>query len=186
VSAGFVATEIPGVVIIEPKVFRDDRGFFLETFQSEKYRAGGVDAVFVQDNHSYSVRGTLRGLHAQNPCAQGKLLRVIAGEVFDVAVDARRGSPTYGRHVCAVLSAGNFRQIYVPPGLLHGFVVTSEVAQVEYKCTTFYRPDAELCVAWNDPELAIPWPIADPILSPRDAAAPRLRDVQHRLIDYRP
>ena len=185
-SAGFVATEIPGVVIIEPKVFRDDRGFFLETFQSEKYRAGGVDAVFVQDNHSYSVRGTLRGLHAQNPCAQGKLLRVIAGEVFDVAVDARRGSPTYGRHVCAVLSAGNFRQIYVPPGLLHGFVVTSEVAQVEYKCTTFYRPDAELCVAWNDPELAIPWPIADPILSPRDAAAPRLRDVQHRLIDYRP
>jgi dTDP-4-dehydrorhamnose 3,5-epimerase len=101
-------------------------------------------------------------------------------------VDARRGSPVYGRYVTAVLSAENFRQIYVPPGLLHGFVVTSEVAQVEYKCTTFYRPDAELCVAWNDPDLAIPWPIADPILSPRDAAAPRLRDVQHRLIDYRP
>lgn len=183
-SARFVETGIPGVVIVEPKVFRDDRGFFLESFQSEKYRAGGIDAVFVQDNHSYSVRGTLRGLHAQNPSAQGKLLRVIAGEVFDVAVDARRGSPAYGRHVTAVLSAENFRQIYVPPGLLHGFVVTSEVAQVEYKCTTFYRPDAELCVAWNDPDLAIPWPISDPILSPRDAAAPRLRDVQHRLIDY--
>ena len=185
-SARFVETGIPGVVIIEPKVFRDERGFFLESFQSEKYRAGGVDAVFVQDNHSYSVRGTLRGLHAQSPSAQGKLLRVIAGEVFDVAVDARLGSPAYGRHVSAVLSAENFRQIYVPPGLLHGFVVTSEVAQVEYKCTTFYRPDAELCVAWNDPDLAIHWPIADPILSPRDAAAPRLRDVQHRLIDYRP
>jgi len=186
VSAQFIATDIPGVMLIEPRVFRDTRGFFLETFQSETYRAGGIDAVFVQDNHSYSVRGTLRGLHAQNPSAQGKLLRVIAGEVFDVAVDARRGSPAYGRHVCAVLSAENFRQIYVPPGLLHGFVVTSEIAQVEYKCTTFYRPDAELCVAWNDPDLAIPWPIADPILSPRDAAAPRLRDVQHRLIDYRP
>ena len=185
-TARFVETEIPGVVIIEPKVFRDDRGFFLESFQSEKYRAAGIDAVFVQDNHSYSVRGTLRGLHAQNPSAQGKLLRVIAGEVFDVAVDARRGSPAYGRHVTAVLSAENFRQIYVPPGLLHGFVVTSEIAQVEYKCTTFYRPDAELCVAWNDPDLAISWPIADPILSPRDIAAPRLRDVQHRLIDYRP
>jgi dTDP-4-dehydrorhamnose 3,5-epimerase len=186
VSGRFVETEIPGVVIVEPKVFRDDRGFFLESFQSEKYHAGGIDAVFVQDNHSYSVRGTLRGLHAQNPSAQGKLLRVIAGEVFDVAVDARRGSPVYGRYVTAVLSAENFRQIYVPPGLLHGFVVTSAVAQVEYKCTTFYRPDAELCVAWNDPDLAIPWPIADPILSPRDAAAPRLREVQHRLIDYRP
>jgi dTDP-4-dehydrorhamnose 3,5-epimerase len=184
VSAGFVATEIPGVVIVEPKVFQDDRGFFLESFQSEKYRAGGIDAVFVQDNHSYSVHRTLRGLHAQNPSAQGKLLRVIAGEVFDVAVDARRGSPTYGRHVSVELSAKNFRQIYVPPGLLHGFVVTSDVAQVEYKCTTFYRPDAELCVAWNDPDLAIRWPIANPILSARDAAAPRLRDVQHRLIDY--
>jgi len=185
VSARFVETGIPGVVIVEPKVFRDDRGFFLESFQSETYRAGGIDAVFVQDNHSYSVRGTLRGLHAQNPSAQGKLLRVIAGEVFDVAVDARRGSPAYGRHVTAVLSAENFRQIYVPPGLLHGFVVTSEVAQVEYKCTTFYKPEAELCVAWNDPDLAIPWPVGDPILSARDAAAPRLRDVQHRLIDYR-
>ncbi len=183
-SPRFAPTAIPGVVVIEPEVYRDSRGFFLETFSTEKYRAGGIDAVFVQDNHSYSVRGTLRGLHAQNPNAQGKLLRVIAGEIFDVAVDARRGSPAYGRVVTAVLSADNFKQIYVPPGLLHGFVVTSDVAQVEYKCTAFYRPEAELCVAWNDPDLAIPWPIAEPILSPKDAAAPRLRDVQHQLIDY--
>jgi dTDP-4-dehydrorhamnose 3,5-epimerase len=186
VSLRFVETAIPGVVLVEPQVFRDDRGFLLETYQTEKYRAGGIDAVFVQDNHSQSKRGTLRGLHAQNPNAQGKLLRVIAGEIFDVAVDARRGSPAYGRHVTAVLSAENFRQIYVPPGLLHGFVVTSETAQVEYKCTAFYRPDAEWSVAWNDPDLAIPWPIAEPILSPKDARAPRLCDVQDRLLDYRP
>ena len=185
-SLRFVETAIPGVVIIEPAVYRDDRGFFLETFQIEKYRAGGIDAAFVQDNHSYSKHGTLRGLHAQNPNPQGKLLRVIEGEVFDAVVDARRGSPAYGRHVTAVLSAENFRQIYVPPGLLHGFVVTSDVAQVEYKCTAFYRPDAEFSVAWNDPDLTIPWPIADPILSTKDAGAPRLRDVQDRLLDYRP
>jgi dTDP-4-dehydrorhamnose 3,5-epimerase len=185
VSLRFVETEIPGVVIVEPAVYRDDRGFFLETFQVEKYRAAGIDAAFVQDNHSHSKRGTLRGLHAQNPNAQGKLLRAIEGEVFDVVVDARRGSPAYGRHVTAVLSADNFRQIYVPPGLLHGFVVTSAVAQVEYKCTAYYRPDAEFSVAWNDPDLAIAWPIPDPILSAKDAAAPRLRDVQHRLLDYR-
>jgi len=184
VSARFALTAIPGVVVVEPQVYRDDRGFFLETFQAETYRAGGIDAVFVQDNHSYSKRGTLRGLHAQNPSAQGKLLRVIAGEVFDVVVEARRGSPVYGHFVTAVLSADNQKQIYVPPGLLHGFVVTSDVAQVEYKCTAFYRPDAEFSVAWNDPDLAIPWPIDEPILSPKDAAAPRLRDVQHRLLDY--
>jgi dTDP-4-dehydrorhamnose 3,5-epimerase len=186
VSARFIETAIPGVVVIEPQVFRDSRGFFLETFQTEKYRAGGIDAVFVQDNHSHSRRGTLRGLHAQNPNAQGKLLRVLSGEIFDVVVEARRGSPVFGHYATAVLSAENFKQIYVPPGLLHGFVVTSEVAEVEYKCTAFYRPDAEFSVAWNDPELAIPWPIDEPLLSPKDAAAPRLRDVENRLIDYRP
>ena len=185
-SARFVETAIPGVVMIEPQVFRDSRGFFLETFQTEKYRAGGIDAVFVQDNHSHSKRGTLRGLHAQNPNAQGKLLRVLSGEIFDVVVEARRGSPVFGHYATAVISADNFKQIYVPPGLLHGFVVTSEVAEVEYKCTAFYRPDAEFSVAWNDPDLAIPWPIDEPLLSPKDAAAPRLRDVEHRLIDYRP
>jgi dTDP-4-dehydrorhamnose 3,5-epimerase len=186
VTLRFVLTAIPGVVVVEPHVHRDGRGFFLETFQAEKYRAGGIDAVFVQDNHSHSTRNTLRGLHAQNPHAQGKLLRVIAGEVFDVAVDARRGSPTYGRFVAMVLSADNFKQIYVPPGLLHGFLVTSDEAQVEYKCTGYYRPDAEFSVAWNDPDLAIPWPVDAPILSAKDAAAPRLADVQDRLLDYRP
>ena len=185
-SLRFVETAIPGVVLVEPQVYRDDRGFLLETFSVEKYRAGGIDAVFVQDNHSHSKRGTLRGLHAQNPNAQGKLLRVVAGEIFDVVVEARRGSPIYGHFVTAVLSADNFKQIYVPPGLLHGFVVTSESAQVEYKCTAYYRPDAEFSVAWNDPDLAIPWPIDAPALSPKDAAAPRLRDVQNRLLDYRP
>jgi len=128
VSPRFVETAIPGVILVEPQVYRDDRGFFLETFQTDAYRAGGIDAVFVQDNHSYSKCGALRGLHAQNPNAQGKLLRVIAGEIFDVVVEARRGSPAYGHFVTAVLSADNFRQIYVPPGLLHGFVVTSESA----------------------------------------------------------
>lgn len=182
----FAPTAIPGVVVVEPHVHRDGRGFLLESYQAEKYRAGGIDAVFVQDNHSHSTRGTLRGLHAQNPHAQGKLLRVIAGEVFDVAVDARRGSPAYGRCVSIVLSAENFKQIYVPPGLLHGFLVTSDEAQVEYKCTGFYRPDAEFSVAWNDPDLAIPWPVDTPILSAKDAAAPRLAEVQDRLFDYRP
>ena len=185
-SPRFVETAIPGVILVEPQVYRDDRGFFLETFQTDTYRAGGIDAVFVQDNHSYSKCGALRGLHAQNPNAQGKLLRVIAGEIFDVVVEARRGSPVYGHFVTAVLSADNFRQIYVPPGLLHGFVVTSESAQVEYKCTAFYRPDAEFSVVWNDPDLAIPWPVDDPILSAKDATAPRLFEVQHRLLDYRP
>jgi dTDP-4-dehydrorhamnose 3,5-epimerase len=185
VSTRFTVTEIPGVIVVEPAVYRDDRGFFLETFQAETYRAGGIEAAFVQDNHSYSKRGTLRGLHAQNPDPQGKLLRVIAGEIFDVVVEARRGSPVYGRFVTAVLSADNFKQIYVPPGLLHGFVVTSDSAHVEYKCTAYYRPDAEFSVAWNDPDLAIPWPIDEPILSRKDAAAPRLRDVQRHLLDYR-
>ena len=183
-SLRFVETAIPGVVLVEPQVFRDGRGFFLETFQAEKYRAGGIDAVFVQDNHSHSKRGTLRGLHAQSPNPQGKLLRVIAGEIFDVVVEARRGSPVFGHYVTAVLSAENFRQIYVPPGLLHGFVVTSDEAQVEYKCTTYYRPDCEFSVAWNDPDLAIPWPIDAPLLSAKDATAPRLRDVQDRLLTY--
>jgi dTDP-4-dehydrorhamnose 3,5-epimerase len=140
--------------------------------------------VFVQDNHSYSKRGSLRGLHAQNPNAQGKLLRVIAGEIFDVIVEARRGSPVYGQFVTEVLSGDNFKQIYVPPGLLHGFVVTSDAAHVEYKCTAYYLPNAEFSVAWDDPDLGIPWPIDQPILSPKDAAAPRLCDVQHRLLDY--
>ena len=182
----FVATEIPGVVLVEPRVHGDERGFFLETWHVERYREAGIAAAFVQDNHYYSRRGILRGLHGQSPHAQGKLMRVIEGEIWDVAVDVRRGSPSYGRWVGFQLSAKNFRQLYVPPGLVHGFCVTSEVAQVEYKCTDFYYPEAEFGVAWNDPELAIEWPLRDPILSEKDKSAPRLRDVQQRLIDYRP
>ena len=172
-------------MLVEPQVHRDERGFFFESYNAEKDREGGITADFVQDNHSRSERGTLRGLHCQAPPhGQGKLVRVIEGEVWDVAVDARRGSPTYGKCTAAALSAENFHQLYVPPGLLHGFVVTSEVAQVEYKCAGLYVPEAEFSVIWNDPDLAIPWPLDQPFLSPKDATAPRLRDVQELLADY--
>lgn len=184
-SLRFRHAEIPGVVIVEPQVHGDDRGFFLETYHVEKYREGGIALPFVQDNHSHSARGTLRGLHAQFPHPQGKLVRVIEGEIFDVAVDIRRGSPTFGRHVAATLSSQNFKQIYVPPGLAHGFVVTSATAQVEYKCTDLYHPECELAIAWNDPDLAIPWPIESPTLSPKDANGARLCDVEDRLLDYK-
>ena len=183
-SLRFARTEIPGVVVVEPVVHRDARGFFLETWHAERYREHGIDARFVQDNHSRSARGTLRGLHAQQPKPQGKLLRVVEGEVWDVAVDARLGSPAFGCYVAVVLSAENFRQVYVPPGVLHGFCVTSEAAQIEYKCTQAYDPRAEFCVRWNDPELAIPWPIAEPLLSEKDRRAPLLREVRERLIPF--
>jgi len=186
VTLRFVASKLPGVIIIEPQIHRDDRGFFLESYHADKYREGGIDATFVQDNHSSSSKGTLRGLHGQSPHPQGKLVRVLEGEIFDVVVDVRRGSPAYGRFVTAVLSAENFRQIYVPPGLAHGFLVVSEVAQVEYKCTDFYQPKAEFAIAWNDPALAIPWPIDEPILSTKDAAARPLSKMQERLIDFAP
>ncbi len=177
---------IPGVILIKPTVHRDDRGFFLETYHESRYRDGGIRERFVQDNHSSSVRNTLRGLHGQNPHAQGKLVRVIAGEAFDVTVDVRRGSPAYGKHFATRLSADNFRQLYVPPGVIHGFLVTSDVAQFAYKCTDFYHPETEFSVAWNDPDLGIEWPIASPILSEKDRCAPRLKDVEDRLIDYEP
>ena len=177
----FIETELPGVTVVEPAVHGDERGFFLETYHAVKYREGGIPVPFVQDNHSRSRRGTLRGLHGQSPHRQGKLLRVIEGAIYDVAVDARRGSPTYARFVSVVLSAENFRQIYVPPEFIHGFCVTSEVAQVEYKCTDLYYPEDEFSVAWNDPEIGIPWPLGDPLLSERDRDAPLLRDVQDRL-----
>jgi dTDP-4-dehydrorhamnose 3,5-epimerase len=180
----FVPTPIPGVILIEPQVHGDERGFFLETWHATRYREAGIAESFVQDNHSYSRRGILRGLHAQSPHPQGKLVRVIEGEIFDVAADVRLGSPSYGQWVGFALSAKNFRQLYVPPGLLHGFCVTSEVAQVEYKCTEFYFPEAEFSLAWDDPELAIDWPIRDPILSDKDRSAPRLCDVQHRLVPW--
>ena len=179
-------TAIPGIILIEPTVHRDDRGFFLESYRESEYRDGGIRARFVQDNHSSSVKDTLRGLHGQNPNPQGKLVRVIEGEIFDVCVDVRRGSPPYGKHFATRLSADNFHQLYIPPGVLHGFLVTSDVAQVIYKCTDFYRPEADFSVAWNDPEFGIAWPIESPILSEKDRCAPRLEDVESQLIDYAP
>ncbi len=173
----FLSTDLPGVMLIEPDVYRDTRGFFLETYHAGKYRAAGIDGIFVQDNHSHSVRGTVRGLHAQRHRAQGKLVRVLQGEIFDVAVDIRRGSPTFHRWVGVRLSADNFRQIYVPPGFAHGFCVLSEVADVEYKCTELYDPVDEFGVLWNDPELGISWPVHEPLLSEKDRTALRLAEL---------
>ncbi len=170
----FIPTDIPGVIVVEPQVFKDERGFFLETFHQQRYAAGGIDAVFVQDNHSRSARGTVRGLHAQLRQPQGKLIRVIEGEIYDVAVDIRRGSPHFGQWVGVWLTAENFRQIYIPPGFAHGFCVTSEIAQVEYKCTDFYDPASEISVQWNDREIGIDWPLEEigaPILSKKDIVA---------------
>jgi dTDP-4-dehydrorhamnose 3,5-epimerase len=163
--------------VVEPVVHRDARGFFLETYHRDKYAAGGITAAFVQDNHSRSVRGTLRGLHAQVARPQGKLIRVVEGEIHDVALDIRRGSPTYGRSVGVRLAGDDFRQLWIPPGFAHGFCVLSEVAHVEYKCTELYDPADEISILWNDPDLAIAWPLRDPIVSAKDSRAPRLRDV---------
>jgi dTDP-4-dehydrorhamnose 3,5-epimerase len=182
----FVSTELPGVIQALPDVHRDARGFFLETYHAPRYQEAGIRETFVQDNHSRSTRGTLRGLHIQLPNAQGKLIRVIEGEIWDVAVDVRRGSPAWGRHFATKLTADGFEQLYVPPGLAHGFVVLSEVAQVEYKCTRIYDAKSELAIAWDDPELAIPWPVESPLLSERDRAGRRLREVQERLLEYGP
>ncbi len=164
----FIPTALPEVVIVEPQLYRDDRGFFLETYNQERYRQGGIDVVFVQDNHSQSVRDTVRGLHAQLRRPQGKLLRVIRGEIYDVAVDIRVGSPRYLQWAAVTLSADNFRQVYIPPGFAHGFCVTSDVAEVEYKCSDLYDPEDELRILWNDPEIGVQWPTRDPILSDKD------------------
>lgn len=177
----FVPAGLPGVIVIEPDVHRDARGLFLETYHRRKYEEAGIREVFVQDNHSRSARGTLRGLHAQWRRPQAKLVRVLSGEVFDVAVDVRPGSPTFGRHAAASLSAENFRQVYIPAGFAHGFCVLSDHADVEYKCSELYDPTDELSIAWDDPDLAIPWPLERPTLSAKDASAPRLRDVAPRL-----
>ncbi len=182
----FVETELPGVIVVEPDVHGDERGFFLETYHQKKYAEGGIRATFVQDNHSRSKHGILRGLHLQVRYPQGKLVRVVEGEVFDVAVDVRRGSPHFGRHVSMVLSARRFTQLYVPPGFAHGFVVTSEAAQFEYKCTELYHPEDELSIAWNDPDLAIPWPVESPALSAKDAAARTLQELMEVLPVYSP
>lgn len=181
-----VETALPGVVIIEPVVHRDARGFFLETYHAGAFAAAGLDVTFVQDNHSSSVRSTLRGLHLQRTMPQGKLVRVVEGEIWDVAVDVRPASPTFGKWAATTLSAENFHQLYVPPGFAHGFCVLSPIAQVQYKCTALYEPGDELGIAWNDPDIGIPWPVAEPILSDRDARHPRLADVRSRLLPSPP
>jgi dTDP-4-dehydrorhamnose 3,5-epimerase len=167
----FIPTQIPDVVLVQPKLFTDTRGFFLETYREDLFASSGIDAVFVQDNHSASSRGVLRGLHYQIRQTQGKLVRAIVGEIFDVAVDLRRHSPTFGRWVGATLSAENKNQLWVPPGFAHGFYVTSEKAEILYKATDYYAPQWERSLLWNDPALDIEWPVAigeSPILSDKD------------------
>jgi dTDP-4-dehydrorhamnose 3,5-epimerase len=176
----FVDTSLPDVKLIEPKVFGDNRGFFLETWRADWLSDIAPGLSFVQDNHSRSAKGVLRGLHYQLHRPQGKLLRVVAGAVFDVAVDMRRGSTTFGRSAAAELSADNKTMIWIPPGFAHGFLTLSEGTEVLYKCTDYYAPELERSVAWNDPDLAIPWPLDGglPILSAKDAIAPRLADAE--------
>ena len=181
----FVPTEIPGVTIVEPDVHRDARGYFVETFHAEKYRAGGIPAAFLQDNQSLSAMHTLRGLHMQLRRPQGKLVRVVAGEIWDVAVDVRPGSPTFGRWTAVTLSAENFRQLWVPEGCAHGFCVTSETALVSYKCTALYDPGGEIGIAYDDPDLAIRWPTESPVLSERDRRHPRLAEALPALMPVR-
>jgi dTDP-4-dehydrorhamnose 3,5-epimerase len=170
-------TSLKDVLIIEPDVFNDPRGFFMETFHQEKYRELGIKATFVQDNLSSSVRGTLRGLHYQHPHDQAKLVQILAGRVFDVVVDIRRGSPTFGRWTGMELDAQSPRQLYVPEGFAHGFCVLSERAIVAYKCTDFYAPNDEGGMIWSDPDAGIDWPIGEPLLSEKDSRYPLLKDI---------
>ena len=172
-------SKLKGCVIIEPRVFGDERGFFLETFQAARYKQeAGIDLPFVQDNHSRSARGVLRGLHFQKTKPQGKLVRVVRGEVYDVAVDIRKGSATFGEWEGVILSEENKKQFWVPPGFAHGFVVLSDTADFEYKCTDYYDPSDEGSILWSDPDLDIPWPIANPVLSTKDESAKRLVDLR--------
>jgi dTDP-4-dehydrorhamnose 3,5-epimerase len=180
----FTPTEIAYVVLIEPEAIGDDRGFFMETWQARKFAAAGIDAAFVQDNHSRSRRGILRGLHIQPRHPQGKLVRVVAGEVFDVAVDLRKRSPTFGRWVGQTLSAENRHELWIPPGFAHGFYVRSTLAEVVYKVTDFYAPDDERTLRWDDKNLNIRWPLIDdapPVLSARDAAGLTLPELERHL-----
>ena len=174
-------TSIPDVLMVTPTVFGDDRGYFMEVWHQAKYAAAGLDVRFVQDNQSRSRIGTLRGLHYQVEQTQGKLVRALSGEIFDVAVDIRRCSPTFGKWVGATLSGENKAQLYVPPGFAHGFLVTSETAEVEYKCTDYYAPQHERSIAWNDPDIGIEWPLppgVTPILSAKDLAGKPLRQAE--------
>jgi dTDP-4-dehydrorhamnose 3,5-epimerase len=174
-------TPLAGLLVVHPRVHPDERGFFFESYHEPRYVEAGIDARFVQDNHSASVQGTLRGLHAQLERPQAKLLRCIEGSVFDVVVDVRQGSETFGQWFGVELSAQNYRQIYVPAGYLHGFCVTSPTAQIEYKCSDIYVPSDQVSVRWDDPDLGIQWPVSDPILSDKDRMAPLLRDLASKL-----
>jgi dTDP-4-dehydrorhamnose 3,5-epimerase len=177
----FTATHIPDVIVIDPVVYEDSRGFFMETWQEQKFRNAGIDAKFVQDSYSRSSFGALRGLHYQVTQAQGKLIRVLHGEVFDVAVDIRKSSPTFGQWVGEILSSGNRKLIWMPPGFAHGFLVLSEFADFQYRLTDFYAPEHERTILWNDPDLAINWPLAEgqePLLSEKDAAGVLLNDAE--------
>lgn len=172
-----IETKIPGVLIVEPPVFGDARGFFMETWRQECYEQVGIKNRFVQDNLSFSSKGVLRGLHYQQPHEQGKLVTVVQGEVFDVAVDIRHGSPAFGQWVGVTLSGDNHRQLWIPPGLAHGFCVLSDTAYFMYKCTDVYTPAAEGGIIWNDPDIGIDWPVQGPVLSAKDQVYPRLRDI---------
>lgn len=182
----FLGTELPGVILVEPDVFTDVRGLFLETYHREKYADGGIPDPFVQDNLSRSIQGTLRGLHYQLQEPQGKLVMVVEGAIFDVAADIRRGSPTFGRWLGIELSAQNKRQLYIPPGFAHGFCVLSEAAAVTYKCTRFYEPKDERGIVWDDPSLGIRWPVAEPLLSAKDRGYKSLGEMEGELPRYRP
>lgn len=177
-------SRIPEVLLVEPDVFGDSRGFFLESWHAQKFAAQGLDVAFVQDNHSRSSRGVLRGLHYQLQQPQGKLVRVVCGAVFDVAVDIRSGSPTFGQWVGAELSGENHRQLYVPPGFAHGFCVLSESADFLYKCTDFYAPQYEQGIRWNDPDIGIDWPGEDFTISDKDASNGLLSEMQDKLPRY--
>ena len=170
--------EIPDVILVEPVMFPDGRGFFMETYKESDFHAHGIRENFVQDNHSSSAKGVLRGLHYQKePMAQGKLIRCIQGAIFDVAVDIRRDSDTFGQWISAELSAENRHMLYVPPGFAHGFMVVSDMAEILYKCTCEYSPGDERGIIWNDPDIGIEWPLAEPVLSARDELHPRLKDI---------
>jgi len=174
-----IKTAIPGILIFKPKAFDDERGFFMETYRQSWFSEEGTDTTFVQDNHSASVKGVLRGLHYQLQQPQGKLVRVISGEVYDVAVDLRKDSPTFGQHIATLLTAENKMVFWVPPGFAHGLLVLSENAEFIYKCTSYYAPEDEHSILWNDPELSIPWPLNDigePILSEKDRNASLLTE----------
>ncbi len=178
----FLKTALPGVILIEPDISRDERGFFMETYHKRRYAEGGIDCLFVQDNHSHSHRGTLRGLHYQLNHSQAKLIYMSRGEIFDVAVDIRRGSPTFGKWVGAYLTGENGRQIYIPKGFAHGFCTLSETADVIYKCTDFYSPGDEYGILWSDPDIGIEWPDKNPLLSKKDSRNPRLSEIPKDLL----